>query len=90
MPVVCFRLNPQSAIEIIMSWYLRSMADYDTHYGEFKDGIVTATCGAEFWPRVLTFDRRALPRYPPDPQQVCPECQQHIRAVTPGLSRRAG
>jgi hypothetical protein len=38
------------------------MADYDTHYGELKDGLVIAACGVEFWPRVLTFDRRALTR----------------------------
>ena len=65
-----------------MSWYLRSMADYDTHYGEFKGGIVTATCGAQFWPRVLTFDHRALRGYPPDPDQVCPACHR-IRATDP-------
>ena len=67
-----------------MSWYLRSMANYDTHYGELgQDGIVMAECGAQFWPRLLTFDRRALPRYPPDPDQVCPECQ-HTRVKIPG------
>lgn len=77
------RLDPEPAIGIIMSWYLRSMADYDTHYGELRDAIVTAACGAQFWPRVLTFDRRALPRYPPDPAQVCPACQR-LRAQTPG------
>jgi hypothetical protein len=60
------------------------MADYDTHYGVLRqDGIVIAACGAQFWPRVLTFDRTALPSYPPDPDQICLECQR-TQVQTPG------
>lgn len=60
-----------------MSWYLRSMADYDTHYGELNpDGIVRAECGAALVPRVLAFDRLSLPGHPRDPEQICQECQR--------------
>lgn len=36
------------------SWYLRSLADQDTHRGELRpDGTVVAVCGTAFRPRAL-------------------------------------
>lgn len=60
-----------------MSWYLRSMADHDTHRGKLQDdGTVVAQCGIQFPPRPLPFNRISLPpAYPVDPDQVCPQCQ---------------
>lgn len=69
-----------------MSWYLRSLADYDTHQGELRtDGTVLARCGASFTPRptlkvvgpppgTLVTGNLALKGNPPDPEQVCPDC----------------
>ena len=58
-----------------MSWYLRSMADSDTHRGELcGDGLVIAQCGAVFTPKPLAFGRVALRGQPPDPDQICPNC----------------
>ena len=69
-------------------WYLRSLPDQDTHHGRMgADGIVLARCGASFPPRPtlrvvgpppgrLTEGPPALPGYPKDPSQVCPECQR--------------
>ncbi len=57
-----------------MSWYLRSLADADTHRGARRaDGAVVAACGVVFQPRLL---RIALPGAgdPPDPDQICPPC----------------
>jgi DNA polymerase III epsilon subunit-like protein len=37
-----------------VSWYLRSIADYDTHHGELQpDATVAARCGIQFTPRRL-------------------------------------
>lgn len=81
-------LDSQSGVEDVMiSWYLRSMADYDTHYGKLRqDGIVKAECGTEFLPRILAFGRVSLPGTPPDPDQVCPECLR-TRVKTSGQGR---
>jgi hypothetical protein len=60
-----------------VSWYLRSMADADTHRGDYS--IVTrsvhALCGIEFVPRELPLGGPALPGSPLDPEQVCPRCR---------------
>ncbi|MGH3702983.1 MAG: hypothetical protein ACRDQY_26810 [Pseudonocardiaceae bacterium] len=60
-----------------MSWYLRSMADADTHRGHYS--VVTrsvhALCGIEFIPKELPLGGPALPGSPLDPQQVCPQCR---------------
>jgi hypothetical protein len=60
-----------------MSWYLRSMADADTHRGDYS--IVTrsvhALCGIEFIPKELPLGGPALPGSPLDPDQVCPQCR---------------
>ncbi|MDQ3764410.1 MAG: hypothetical protein M3460_23465 [Actinomycetota bacterium] len=59
-----------------MSWYLRSMADHDTHRasGLRPDGTVAAACGVEFRPHPLPLGKVALPSHPYDPDQVCPNC----------------
>ncbi|MGH3825279.1 MAG: hypothetical protein ACRDRA_20935 [Pseudonocardiaceae bacterium] len=71
-----------------MTWYLRSLGDQDTHYGILgADGIVVARCGASFIPRptlkvvgpppgTLATGGLALKGRPPDPDQVCPQCQR--------------
>ena len=61
-----------------MSWYLRSMADRDTHRGSYSTVThsVHADCGIEFIPQQLPYDRIALPGYPQDRDQICPDCQQ--------------
>ena len=60
-----------------MTWYLRSISDGDTHCGQLdSDGTVAAQCGIQFSPRPLPFNRIALPPgYPPDPDQICPDCK---------------
>jgi hypothetical protein len=58
-----------------VSWYLRSIADYDTHHGELQpDGTVAARCGIQFAPRRLPRGNLALPAHPYDHAQICPEC----------------
>ena len=58
------------------SWYLRSLADQDTHRGELlPDGTVVAVCGTAFRPRALrSLGSLALPGGPADPDQICPAC----------------
>jgi hypothetical protein len=58
-----------------VSWYLRSAADRDTHYGPLRDGRTHALCGAQFRPIELpTSGGPALPGLPPDGGQVCVIC----------------
>ncbi|MGH3829862.1 MAG: hypothetical protein ACRDRS_05325 [Pseudonocardiaceae bacterium] len=38
------------------------------------DQTVTAACGVRFPPRPL---RTSLPGRPPDPNQICPQCDTH-------------
>lgn len=64
-----------------MSWYLRSMADRDTHRGTRNRGVVNAECGICFVPRPLAFGRTALPGDPQDPDQICPGCQPRQEKV---------
>jgi hypothetical protein len=53
-------------------WFVRSVADHETHLG-CRDGTrVQAVCGQDFPITALTV---ALPGLPPDPQQVCPSCR---------------
>ncbi|MGH3823884.1 MAG: hypothetical protein ACRDRA_13800 [Pseudonocardiaceae bacterium] len=48
-------------------WYLRSLADADTHRGQLRpDGIVVAECGVRFQPPPIVPNGPALPDYPPD------------------------
>ncbi|MGH3815267.1 MAG: hypothetical protein ACRDUV_22940 [Pseudonocardiaceae bacterium] len=57
-------------------WYLRSMADHDTHRGTMgRGGLVTAECGIQFTPPAFAFSGRELPGKPADPDQICPRCQ---------------
>ncbi|MDQ3761138.1 MAG: hypothetical protein M3460_05405 [Actinomycetota bacterium] len=66
------------------SWYLRSLSDHDTHCGHLRRGRVLAACGMEFLPlRAWRKHGAALPSEPPDPDQVCLECQR-IQVKTPG------
>ncbi len=63
------------------SWYLRSMADQDTHLGPAllsPNGTVAAICGIEFTPKPLGLsgDRVALSGEPPDPDQICLQCKE--------------
>ncbi|MGH3672782.1 MAG: hypothetical protein ACRDSH_19490 [Pseudonocardiaceae bacterium] len=61
-----------------MHWYVRSLADGDTHQGELSlaTRTVHAQCGIEFVPlKALTNRGPELPRYPPDPQQICSVCR---------------
>ncbi|MGH3771748.1 MAG: hypothetical protein ACRDRW_10185 [Pseudonocardiaceae bacterium] len=63
-----------------MTWYLRSIGDHDTHHGELAaDGIVTASCGVKFEPRLLPLGRIGLPGRPYDRDQICPACARAIR-----------
>lgn len=78
-----------------MSWYLRSTGDRDTHRGVLQtDGTVVATCGLRFVPRSLLLGGVALPGYPQDRDQVCPECdRQRVAVPVPEFGvtcRRAG
>lgn len=71
-----------------MTWFLRSLADHDTHQGELRgDGTVLARCGLRFIPRPtlrvagpapgeLVEGPLALKGSPPDPMQICPTCQR--------------
>jgi hypothetical protein len=45
-----------------MTWYLRSIGDWDTHRGQLMhpDGTVTAACGISFRPRELLRGATAL------------------------------
>lgn len=59
-----------------MPWFLRSLGDHDTHQGVLSRGSVNAACGIRFTPRTAASGRKALSGQPPDPQQVCPQCQE--------------
>ncbi|MGH3702282.1 MAG: hypothetical protein ACRDQ9_21015, partial [Pseudonocardiaceae bacterium] len=71
-----------------LRWYLRSLGDHDTHRGRLcDDGTVLAWCGVSFTPRptlrvagrppgTLVEGPVALRGSPPDPDQVCGECQR--------------
>lgn len=63
---------------MVTAWYLRSYRDEDTHRGRLNgEGKVSAMCGATFAPVRNPLDgTTALPGYPPDPGQVCPDCHQ--------------
>jgi len=55
------------------SWYVRSLTDGDTHCGELRgDGLVVAACNVVFPAKWLP----GLTGWPPDPGQVCPECER--------------
>jgi len=59
----------------LMSWYLQSMGDADTHRGELQpDGTVSAVCGIRFRPIDLPLGGISLSSYPLDPDQICPKC----------------
>lgn len=44
------------------SWYLRSMADHDTHHGELNNGTVTTTlCGVQKRVRITQLHHPSRP-----------------------------
>lgn len=61
------------------TWFLRSMDDADTHRGVYSPATrsVHAECGIEFQPVEVGWPpkRGPLSGYPPDPDQVCPQCR---------------
>ena len=69
-------------------WFLRSLGDHDTHRARMRaDGTVAARCGLSFTPRPtlritgqptgqLVAGPLALKGSPPDPEQICHECQR--------------
>lgn len=60
-----------------MKWYLRSLADGDTHCGDWQpDGTVVARCGARFELATRNYPGRSGD--PPDPAQTCPGCRSPI------------
>ncbi|MBV9030470.1 MAG: hypothetical protein JO364_09190 [Pseudonocardiales bacterium] len=64
----------------LVSWYLRSRGDRDTHHGVLgPDGTVAAACGVRFPPLRLPYDRLSLPGYPQDRDQICPDCDSRRR-----------
>lgn len=63
-------------------WWLASLSDGDTHLGVWS-GVtrsVHSRCGQEFQPVPLPFGGYFLPDAPPDPAQVCPQCQHGVTA----------
>jgi hypothetical protein len=71
----------------VLSWYLRSLADHDTHRGRLSaDGAVIALSGARFIPKPAVrvvgeppgrlVDGPPELALPPVPEQVCPACQR--------------
>jgi hypothetical protein len=63
----------------VSGWYLRSMGDADTHRGTYSISAcsVHALCGAEFQPLKRTNGAPILlVGAPPDPDQICPACQE--------------
>jgi hypothetical protein len=62
----------------LMAWFVRSLADGDTHRGIYNPGTrkVHARCGIEFTPLPIGLhgNRIAFPGEPPDPDQICPGC----------------
>lgn len=65
------------------AWFVRSMADGDTHRGVYSPATrsVHARCGIEFQPLPIGWPPKLgpLPGNPPDPQQVCPNCRGAAR-----------
>lgn len=56
-------------------WYVQSLSDHDTHRGYLRRGRVQAICGIEFTPVQAGLRSLALAGSPPDPEQICRECQ---------------
>jgi hypothetical protein len=75
--------SPGAPSETVSRWYLRSLADHDTHRGWLGgDGSVLALCGASFIPKptVRQVGQRLVDGFldlgvPPVPEQICPSCQ---------------
>lgn len=64
-----------------MIWYLRSLRDGDTHFGEWQpNGYVTAKCGLHF--ELAAHNYPGLSGEPPDPEQSCPACKGQLIVVS--------
>lgn len=65
------------------AWFVRSMADGDTHHGLYSPatGTVRARCGTTFTPVPVGWPPHSgpLPGHPADPAQVCPQCQKESK-----------
>jgi hypothetical protein len=62
----------------LMSWYLRSLGDHDTHRGTYSitTRSVHAACGTEFEPLKQSNGAPiVLSRDPRDRDQICQECK---------------
>jgi hypothetical protein len=62
----------------MMSWYLRSMGDHQTHRGQYSITTrnVHSACGVEFVPMKLSTGAPIVLVSPrPDPAQVCRDCR---------------
>ena len=59
-----------------MTWYLQSMSNHDTHRGALCRGTVLAECGITFRPSKAVRPDPALRGNPPDPDQICPQCDR--------------
>jgi hypothetical protein len=68
-----------------VQWFLRSMADRDTHKGRFSTVTrsMRAVCGIEWVPRRFGLrERLALPGEPPDSEQIYLICsRREVRAT---------
>ena len=67
-----------------MDWFMRTLANRDTHKGELRDdGTVATVCGIAFRPMRHYRASTVLPGEPPDPTRVCPRCFSgtHPRSV---------
>lgn len=53
----------------------------DTHLCQIESGVACSVCGLKLAPKLLgaNSDRLSLPGWPPDPDQVCPQCQKGAR-----------
>jgi hypothetical protein len=60
------------------AWALRTMGDLDTHLCQIEAGTAYSVCGLQFPPKALgcNGDRLSLPGWPPDPDQICQQCQK--------------
>jgi hypothetical protein len=61
-------------------WYLRSVADEDTHLGQWQaDGTVVTRCGLRFPLKSCNYP--GLEGEPPDPDQKCRACGGQLIVV---------
>lgn len=63
-----------------VAWWVAGLGDGQTHRGFYSPATrsVHARCGIEFRPIEVGWPpkRGPLPGNPPDPDQICPRCQE--------------